>query len=80
MTFKNKGKTIDIDNRPKRLKAAITLVERYRVDFSEKCGYSDNFVYALITGRRVITLEIAQNICETYPEIDFIWLITGLKT
>jgi hypothetical protein len=80
MTFKNKGKIIDIDNRPKRLKAAITLVERYRIDFSKNCGYSDNFVYALITGRRVITLEIAKHICETYPEIDYIWLITGLKT
>lgn len=78
MKFINKGRKIDTDA-SERLRATRVLLGLTKVAFADEIGVDPNFLYMIETKKRELSVHLAIEICKKFPEIDFIWLITGLK-
>lgn len=78
MKFINKGNRIDTDKIHKRFELIISQAGHSTYDAASILGISQPAIHTYCKGRRKITIEMAAKISKAY-DIDFVWLITGLK-
>lgn len=80
MIFKNKGHIIDVSSIPQRLRFAIMELDISVREAASRCkGVSQPSLHHYCKGTRSLSIEVAAQICKDL-DIDFIWLITGLKS
>ena len=63
---------------PERMKMVIDYEKVSARRFSKEVGTkSENVIYHVLRGRNEISLSLAKQVNERYPEINYVWLLTG---
>jgi transcriptional regulator with XRE-family HTH domain len=68
--------TVDYD-RIVRLKEVLKKLGINQIEFAEKIGISDKYISHMLAGYRPISDKNIKKIVATYPEINYIWMLTG---
>ena len=60
-----------------RLKDVLKKLAINQIDFAAKIGISDKYISHMLAGYRPISDKNIKRIVSAYPEINYIWMLTG---